>query len=322
MDYIKGTVETTAGACEALADLIAPLCGGCEVSDPGDVEALKARLVARWDAIDEKVLTPTRPEVCFYLSESSEGRKVLAAVAERLEEIKAEDFAGFYGSLLLSWQTVKSEDWENNWKQYFHPFLVGERLLVRPSWEACDPGDRKELVIDPGMSFGTGAHATTRMVLERMEKIPLEGARVLDLGCGSGILSCASLLLGAGAVLGCDVDPAAVRASKENVKRNCPKANARFILGDLTAEEAMRRQIAEEGPYPLIVANIASDVLLTIAPYLAPWLDNNGQILLSGIIGRREEEVRNAYERLGFFLCSRSERDDWVALSFLKILKT
>ena len=150
MDYIKGTIETTADACEALADLLAPLCGGCQVCDPGDIEALKTRLVARWDAIDEKVLAPMRPEVCFYMEDSPEGREVLAEVAKLLAQYLAEDSAGFYGSLLLSWQTVKSEDWENNWKQYFHPFLVGERLLVRPSWEACDPGVRKELVIDPG----------------------------------------------------------------------------------------------------------------------------------------------------------------------------
>ena len=172
------------------------------------------------------------------------------------------------------------------------------------------------------MSFGTGAHATTRLVLERMEKLPLLGIRVLDLGCGSGILSCAALLLGAGSVLGCDVDPAAIRASKENLARNCPGENVQFILGDLTAEEAMRRQITDAGPYSVIVANIAADVLLMIAPYLAPWLVSDGQLVLSGIIGSREKEVQSEYERLGYTLCGRSEQDDWLALSFLKILKT
>ena len=210
---------------------------------------------------------------------------------------------------------VRSEDWENNWKQYYKPFVVGPRLLVRPSWEEAQPEEgQKVLVMDPASSFGTGSHATTRLCLEELEGMDLEGRMLLDAGCGSGILAIAALLLGAREGLACDVEENAIRTTLENMEKNgLEKERCTLLQGDFLQDEAMYRQLAEHR-YGIITANIVSDVLIAMAPHLCRWLEEEGDLLLSGIIDERGDEVLEAYEKEGMLVKNRKSREGWTIL--------
>ena len=318
MDYIEVTVETTHDAAELLAEQLAEISGGCSIDDPATIEDFVNAPVKRWDYIEEQLFdNPQRvPSVSCYLSPDEDGARRLREMGELLAQLKAGDEGGFYGTLKMSVSAAKSEDWENNWKQYYKPFNVGERLYVCPSWETPQlPQGRVQLTMDPASSFGTGSHATTRMCMEQLDALALDGARVLDVGCGSGILACTALLLGARHALACDIEENAMRVTAENMDKN-GLSGLRYSTrcGDLLSDEKLREEIAANGPYDVILANIVADVLMAMSPYLPKMLAAGGHLILSGIIDTRAEEVRRTFREAGMVIVNEIARDGWVML--------
>jgi len=322
MECIRVKIYTSGEACELLADTLAPICGGCEIDDPRTIEDFVNNATARWDYIEEQLFeNPARDvSVSFYIQDDADGQQVLREVALQVAQLKEEDATGFYGSLKIELQPLGDVDWENSWKQYYKPFCVGGRLLVCPSWETAEnPDSRVVLTIDPASSFGTGSHATTRLCMEQLDSMTLDGAQVLDVGCGSGILATTAMLLGAGHAVACDIEENAMTATRENMEKNGIGAERyETVRGDLLQEKEISDRLENGGPYDVILANIVADVLMAMADHLLRWLKPDGTLILSGIIDSRAEEVVQAYLRRDMQVACRREKDGWVMLSLQK----
>ena len=216
---------------------------------------------------------------------------------------------------------LEEEDWENNWKQYFKPFPVGNRLMIKPSWETLPEGtDRIVVEIDPSSSFGTGSHTTTRLCLEKIDQT-LAGMpepsrmRMLDMGCGSGILGIAAVKLGVGSVNAVDIDQNSARIAAENYEVNgIDSTQYNVYAGDILKDTALAETIGER-PYDLIAANIVADVIIWMAPSFKRFLAENGTLIVSGIIAERSSEVIAALERNGFAVKEFTESEDWAVVT-------
>ena len=253
-----------------------------------------------------------RSRITFYLEAREAGFAKLGEVRVALEGLKQE--RRDLGTLLMTLEDVEDADWENNWKQYYKPMEIGERLLVIPQWEEADPGDRVPLYLDPGLTFGTGAHATTRLCLTALETLVRGGERVLDLGCGSGILSVAALRLGAGSALAVDIDDKCRTAARENAGLNGIGPDRLDILvGNLLTDGAAAEKIG--GGYDLVLANIVADVIIALAPRVRGLLSPGGTFLCSGIIEGRADEVAAALNAAGLEIRTRREDNGWYAFT-------
>ena len=234
----------------------------------------------------------------MYISPEESPEEALAFLKERYcsEKITFE----------INTASIRMEEWANNWKKYFKPLKTGEKLVICPTWETLDePTQRKILRIDPGMAFGTGGHNTTRLCLETMEKYIDNSSEVLDIGCGSGILSIAALLLGAKRTVGVDIDALAVKTAKENGALNgfCEPTYS-ILQGNLTEKV--------QGVFSVVVANIVADVIIKFCEDVSAFIDKDGVFITSGIIDTREEDVKQAFARFGFEIIERHEDGGWI----------
>jgi ribosomal protein L11 methyltransferase len=280
---------------------------GIYIEDYRDLEQ-QAWDIAHIDLIDEDLLKKDRNEAFVHIYISPE-ENPLEAVAFLRERYTAE---GIENEIDLT--ACRNEDWENNWKQYYKPFCVGQRLFVCPSWEEAEtPAGRTLLTMDPASSFGTGSHATTRMCMEQLDALQLDDANILDVGCGSGILACTALLLGGKHALACDIEENAMVVTKENMEKN-DVAPARYTTrcGDLLSDPVLADELQSKGPYDVILANIVADVLMAMRDYLLRWVKADGRIILSGIIAERAAEVRASFEAGGAEIIETRIRDGWV----------
>lgn len=294
------TVATAdADRAAAIANMVVPY--GLYIEDYSDLEQ-GAREIAHIDLIDEDLLAKDRTHAILHLYISPE-ESPAEAVAFLRERYAAENIANE-----LTTGTINEQDWANNWKAYFKPLPVGKRLLIQPTWEPLgETNGRAVLSIDPGMAFGTGGHDTTRLVLEALERYVMPDSTLLDVGCGSGILSIAALLLGAKQAVGVDIDPLAVKTAAENGALN-GMTSPRFIVkeGDLT------EQIT--GQYDVVAANIVADAIIRLSPAIPPFLRAGGVYIVSGIIDTREAEVQQALAACGFTVIERHEHGGWLCL--------
>jgi len=285
------------GPAQDIAIMAAPY--GVYVEDYSDLER-GAREIARSDLIDEELLARDRSRAVIhvYLSLQDNPVEAVAWLAERLAA----------GGIPHEIETLacRSEDWENNWKAYFHPIPVGERLLIQPAWEEpADPQGREVLLLEPGLAFGSGSHATTRLCMEALERAVQPGSTVLDVGCGSGILSVAAMLLGAERVLGVDIDPMAVDCARENAERNAQSCE--FTQGDLAA--------GVSGQFDVVVSNIVADAIVSLSGQIAKHLEPGGVWISAGIIDTREGDVLEALKANGWRIKDRHEEEGWVCLA-------
>ncbi len=282
-----------------IANMLIPY--GLYIEDYSDLEQ-GAREIAHIDLIDEDLLAKdrTRSLIHLYLSPEDNPAESLAFLRERLTA------NGIESEVVTS--AISEEDWANNWKQYFKPLKIGEKLLICPTWETVDDDEgRTVLPIDPGMAFGTGGHETTRLVLEAMEAVITPDTAVLDVGCGSGILSIAALLLGAQSALAVDIDALAVKTAVENGERSGLTAPRYTVVeGDLVDKV--------DGQFDLVVANIVADAIIMLSPAVKPFVKNDGVYIVSGIIDTREAEVVEALNRCGFVIEHRYEQRGWLCL--------
>lgn len=280
-----------------IASMVVPY--GIYIEDYSELEK-EAWEIAHIDLIDEELLKKDRNEAIVHVYISPE-ENPMEAVAFLRERYAAENISS---EIMLN--ECKNEDWENNWKQYFHPIPVGEKILIRPIWEdEFEAGDRKVLNIEPGLAFGTGTHETTRLCLETLEKHIHEGTTVLDIGCGSGILSIAALLLGAEKAVGVDIDALAVKTARENGEVNgLGEPEYTVLQGNLTDKVS--------GKFDVVVANIVADVIIMFCKDVASFMKEGGVFITSGIIDTREQDVIDAFDKYGFRIKARHTDGGWV----------
>lgn len=313
MNFTQIDIYTNSEAVNVLVIQLSELgINGFVIHDSADFEEFLSDKTMNWDYIDDDLMgLKTAPTyITLYLQDNAQGIETLAELKGALAEFKKRDEA-FYGSLELKINSVREEDWANNWKQYYKPFTVGERLLVKPSWEDVpDSGSRKILEIDPASSFGTGQHHTTRLVMEKLEGIISDGDRILDLGCGSGILSIAGMLLGAGEAVMVDIFENAVNTAAENMEKNGFSSDKyRALCGNIIDDSALREKIG--GGYKVVVANIVADVIIAMSGLFRGFMADGGTLIVSGIITERLPEVLSALSENGFTVNSKSEREGW-----------
>jgi ribosomal protein L11 methyltransferase len=268
-----------------------------------------------WDFADMDELCAGEPCVKAYIDDDEEADATIASLKASLAELKTMQLGFDIGSLNTVVQTVDDSVWLNAWKEAYKPFPVGKRLLVRPSWEDdFDADGRSVLSLDPGMAFGTGSHPTTRMCLEYIDDFVKDGDSVVDLGCGSGILSIAALILGAKDAIAVDIDPIAETIAYENAALNgIGKDRYTVLTGDVLTDSALRSKI-ESKRYPIVTANIVASVIIALAPYAAKLLEDGGKFITSGIIDSREEEVAAALTAAGLNIIEIRRGGDWRAI--------
>ena len=272
---------------------------GIYIEDYRDLEQ-QAWDIAHIDLIDEDLLKKDRNEAFVHIYISPE-ENPLEAVAFLRERYTAE---GIENEIDLT--ACRNEDWENNWKQYFHSIPVGEKLLIHPTWEDdFDDMGRVVLDIEPGLAFGSGSHDTTRLCLAALEKYIGTDTEVLDIGCGSGILAISTLLLGAKNAVGVDIDALAVANAKENAQTNkIPEERFTVLQGNLTDKV--------EGKFDVVVANIVADIIIMFCKDVKNYMKEDAVFITSGIIDTREQDVLDAFEKYGFEVIKRHTEKGWV----------
>lgn len=318
--WLEVAVDTTP---ECLDDLAAYLTGcgivGLVLENEADFDQFLKENEPFWDDVDQELKASWKDvsRVKFYVTQDEEGEA-------RLEEVRA-GLEGFRhrvdqdaGTLTVTATSLREEDWAENWKQYYQPFPVGERLYVVPEWMRGEPipQGRIPLYLNPGLIFGTGSHGTTRLCLEGVERYVKDGDRVLDLGTGSGILAIAALLLGAKQAMGCDIDSKAVRVAAENAAYNGISTDFKVYVGNVNQDEGLQQKLA--GQYQLVLANIIADVIIPLCAVVGEYLAPDGLFLTSGIIDNRAEDVAQALLRNGFTILETRTREGWVSYTARK----
>ena len=280
-----------------IANMVVPY--GIYIEDYSDLEN-EVMEIAHIDLIEESLLEADRTKglIHVYVNPHENPLEAVSFIEERLKEQNI--------NYQIRIDDCKAEDWVNNWKQYFHPMPIGEKLLIRPTWEdEYDAKGRKVLHIEPGLAFGTGSHPTTKLCLETLEKYIDENSTVLDIGCGSGILSIASLLLGAKSAFGVDIDSLAVKTAMANAEENgFDESKFKAVKGNLSDKV--------NGKYSVIVANIVADIIMEFNKEVGKYLEDDGVYITGGIIESREDEVLLSFAQNGFEVKERFEEKGWL----------
>jgi len=308
MEWTEICIKTTEEAVDAISEMLSSIgSGGVVIEDPNEIRR-QIESPGSLDYADEDFMNSLGTEVTIkaYFNEDYNHEELSALIVEKLKFISqflnvGRGYSGF--------RKVNDEDWSTAWKKYYKPFNITDRVVIKPSWEEYEGRDGEIVIeMDPGMAFGTGTHETTRLSSQLLEEYVKKGDRVLDVGCGTGILSIIAVKLGAASCTAVDIDEVAVRVAKENcIANNVPdKINVqKSVLSDL-----------EKELYDIVVANIIADVIIGISKDVTSYLKPGGILLTSGIIKERKDDVISAYSQLKFELISVFEMGEWVAIAF------
>ena len=313
MQWLELKIDAAPAGLEPVSALLEDLgITGLVIDDEGDFQDFLEHNHAYWDYVDDQLMQEKKGlcRITFYLEDSPDGYNTLARVRMALSRVKQEHPE--YGRLLLTMENMEDADWENNWKQFYKPMEIGSRLLVVPEWEEAADPTRVKLVLNPGLTFGTGSHATTRLCLQALDTHIHGGERVLDLGCGSGILSIAALRLGAESAFACDIDEKCVDVAYENAALNgIGKDRYTVRWGDVLTDAALRREMG--AGYDIVVANIVADVIMGLSPHVRPFLKPDGLFLCSGIIDDRAAEVLEKLKADGWDVFEQRSSEGWFS---------
>lgn len=306
MDWIEVIVSVDAKDTEtasAIANMVVPY--GIYIEDYSDMET-QAVEIAHIDLIDEELLKKDRNRVLIhiYFAKEENASEAISFLRERLSAEGIETLIEAVG--------VNDSEWAENWKKYFKPMEIGRRLVICPSWEEYDNREGRNILrIDPGAAFGTGTHATTSMCLEILDEYAAEGKTMLDVGCGSGILSIASVLLGCESAVGVDIDEQSIKVSNENAEINNITDRTKFICGNLTDEIS--------GKFNIVCANIVADVIIQLCEGIGEYMYDDSLFICSGIIDIRANDVKRALLSSGFEIIGERTRENWCAYITRKV---
>lgn len=318
MDWLEITIKTTDEGADIVCARLSML--GIDqvnvVQGREEVERIMNDSVKYWDYADEAALND-QPAVKAYIADLPENEGVEERIRASLAELDGMrgEIGTDIGTLELTVGRVREEDWANNWKAYFKPINVGDKLLVCPAWETVpEDNTRAVLRIDPGMAFGTGTHHTTRMCLELLEKHIKGGELIADIGCGSGILSAAAMLMGASETVAVDIDPVASKIAVETAEANgIDLMKYTVYTGDVLSEKEICVAVLRR-KYDIVLANIVANVIIALAPLVPHLMHEGSRFIASGIIGERLDEVVAALEANGLTVREVLQGDDWRAL--------
>ena len=299
MRYIEVTVNTPGAEidarCQEMADMGA---GGFVIENEDDFKDFLEQNHQYWDYVDDELESQFAgvSRIKCYLTDDEDGLAVLRRINAA------------YSDVTTSY--VEDSDWENNWREHYKPIEVGEKLVVVPEWEEAPQDGRLPLRLDPGLIFGTGSHATTRMCLAALEKFSKPGVRVLDLGCGSGILGIGSLILGCESCLGVDIDPKAPDVVMSNAALNGIGADKMTAwAGDIIADASLRARIGNG--YQLVLANIVADVIIPLSAVVRQFMAAGAVFICSGIIEHRWPDTEAALISNGFEILDHKSEEEW-----------
>ena len=299
MRYIEVTVNTPGAEidarCQEMADMGA---GGFVIENEEDFKDFLEQNHQYWDYVDDELENQFAgvSRIKCYLTDDEDGLAVLRRINAAYDDVTT--------------SYVEDSDWENNWREYYKPIEVGEKLVVVPEWEEAPQDGRLPLRLDPGLIFGTGSHATTRMCLAALEKFSKPGVRVLDLGCGSGILGIGALILGCDSCLGVDIDPKAPDVVMSNAALNGIGADKMTAwAGDIIADSSLRARIG--GGYQLVLANIVADVIIPLSAVVRQFMAPDAVFICSGIIEHRWPETEAALISNGFEILDHKSEEEW-----------
>ena len=307
-NWLEVTVETTDAQMDDLAaKLTMNGAEGLVLESEEDFKTFLEQNRQYWDYVDDALLARMAgvARIKFYVTDDAEGRAQMAAALAGIDNP-------------VSTAPLKEEDWAYGWQKYYRPMEIGEKLWIVPEWlrDQPVPQGRTAVCLNPGLTFGTGSHASTQLCLGLLEGYVKEGDAVLDLGCGSGILSIAALDLGASRAIGVDIDPKAVDVAYENAALNGIGRDSYTVrAGDVLSDEGLVEELAQAGPYELVLANIVSDVIIPLSAQVHRFLAPGGTFVCSGIIDTRADEVGGALRKNGLSILKRVERDGWCAFS-------
>lgn len=309
MAWLEITIDTAAEKCSFVAAaLTAKGFSDLVIEDQEEFETFLEENRAYWDYIDEGLQEKLQglSRIKLYLEDGD------TASMQRLEKTVSEM------KLTMTAAPLADVNWEESWKDNYPPQEVGETLVVLPYWLADAPVGRRKVILDPGLTFGTGAHPSTQMVMEVMETVVRPGFRCLDLGSGSGILSITALRLGAETAVGIDIDPKAEDIARENAAYNgfsAPEFTA--LTGNVTGDKALMASLAAK-EYDLVLVNIVADVIIGLAPILPELLTASSILICSGILDNRLNDVTAALERAGLTVTGWKEKEDWRCVTAKK----
>ena len=319
MKWKKYTIETTTAAEDFMSSMLMDLgIEGIEIED--NIPLTKEDQADMFiDFLPELPPDEGKSHVSFYIEDDgTDQSEILKKVKIGLEELR--DTVDIGSGMILSSET-EDLDWINNWKKFFSSFTI-ENILIKPTWEDVKPEDKDKFMIeiDPGISFGTGKHETTQLCIRQLIKYIKDGhPKVLDVGCGSGILSIVALKLGASEVVGTDLDADCMISTHENMKVNhLDEKLGTFYVGNLIDDVDLQKQVGTE-EYDIVVANILADVIIPMAPVIPDRLRKGGYFITSGIIDFKEDEVRDAIEKTGLKVIEINHQGEWVNITAQKL---
>ena len=305
--WLEVTLPVPASDLDRVCDVLtANGMTGLVVEEEGDFLRFLEQNRQYWDYVDEDLAARMKgvSRVKFYVPDNDEGQTQLRGYLRGLEQYEPQTVS------------LREEDWATSWQKYYQPIPVGRRVYIVPEWMRGQdiPDGRTPLYLNPGLTFGTGAHATTQLCLELLEEAVRPGDAVLDLGCGSGILAIAAIALGAERAIGVDIDPKAVDVAYENAAMNGVGQDRLTVLaGDVLSDHVLSVRLGR-GQNRIVLANIVADVIIPLSAAAGQFLTPDGVFLCSGILDEREGDVTAALEKNGFIITRRLERNGWVAL--------